>query len=157
MLWTIRFSNQKDRRGKETLTILSKAYFQQIFHNLFNFIFLVTGIPVWPLIDRLGALVNHPRDIWRINGLTGSRSPLLQFPTLGVMTKKQKINQKKKKYKSLSIYLNSKRRHEASDVELPIVQLHKKLLGIWDTISPWVLFSHGVWRKHELRRVHRNR
>ena len=68
--------------------------------------------------------IDCPRDMWRINGLTGSRSPLLQFPTLGAMTKKKererekkKKKKKKKKNKSLSIYLNSKRKHEASDVE----------------------------------------
>ena len=34
-----------------------------------------------------------------------------------------------KKYKSLSIYLKSKRRHEASDVELIIIQPFKKQIG----------------------------
>ena len=66
--------------------------------------------------------------MWRINGLIGSRSPLLQFLTLGVMT--NKVKKRKKKYKSWSIYLNSKRRHEGSDVELLIVQPLKKSLGI---------------------------
>ena len=44
----------------------------------------------------------------------------------------------------------------ASDVELLIVQLLKKLLGIGNTIPPRVLLSisHGVWGKHELRWVH---
>ena len=32
--------------------------------------------------------IDRPRDMWRTNGLTSNRSPLLQFPTLGVMTKK---------------------------------------------------------------------
>ena len=41
-----------------------------------------------------------------------------------------KVKKRKKKYKSWSIYLNSKRRHEGSDVELLIVQLLKKSLGI---------------------------
>ena len=68
--------------------------------------------------------INYPREMWRVNGLTGSRSPLLQFPILKVMTNKEK------KKKRLSIYLNSKRRHEASDVELLIDQPLKKPLGI---------------------------
>ena len=37
--------------------------------------------------------INRPRDIWRIIGLTGSRSPLLQFPTLEVMTNKKEIKE----------------------------------------------------------------
>ena len=47
----------------------------------------------------------------------------------------------------MSIYLNSKGRHEASNVELLIVQPLKKPLGIGNTIPPQVVFSfsHGVW------------
>ena len=63
--------------------------------------------------------------MWRANGLTGSRSPLLQFPTLKFMTNKEEEKKKKKKKqekkKRLSIYLNSKGRYKASDVELLIV------------------------------------
>ena len=32
--------------------------------------------------------IDHPRDMLMINGLTGSKSPLLQFPILGAMIKK---------------------------------------------------------------------
>ena len=94
--------------------------------------------------------INHPREVWRINGLTSSKSPLLQFSTLR--------SHEKKKEKRLSIYLNSKGRHEASNVELLIVQPLKKLLGIGNVAPPQVVLSisHGVWGKHELRRVHRN-
>ena len=58
----------------------------------------------------------------------------------------------------MSIYLNSKRRHEASDVELLIVQPLKKLLSIGNTTPPRVLSSinHGMWGKHQLRWVHQN-
>ena len=70
----------------------------------------------------------------------------------------KQIKKRQKKYKSLSIYLNSKRRHEASDVEFPIVQPLKKLLGIGNTTPPRVVFiiNHGVWAKHELRCIHQN-
>ena len=57
--------------------------------------------------------------------------------------RKKKIEKKKR----LSIYLNSKGRHEASNVELLIVQPLKKPLGIGNTTPPQVVFSfsHGVW------------
>ena len=70
--------------------------------------------------------------MWRVNGLIDSRSPLLQFPTLEVMTNKEE----KKKKKRLIIYLNSKGRHEASDVELLIIQPLKKLLHIGNATPP---------------------
>ena len=41
--------------------------------------------------------IDCPREMRRVNGLTGSRSPLLQFPTLEVMTKKEKKKRKKEK------------------------------------------------------------
>ena len=56
--------------------------------------------------------------MWRVNEHTDSRSPLLQFPTLEVMTNKE---EKKGEEKRLSIYLNSKGMHEVSDVKLLIV------------------------------------
>ena len=83
----------------------------------------VTGHDTFPSKAIHAISIDCPRDMWRINRLTGSRSPLLQFPTLGAMTKKKERERektkkkKKKKNKSLSIYLNSKRKHEASDVE----------------------------------------
>ena len=43
--------------------------------------------------------IDCPREMRRANGLTGSRSPLLQFPTLEVMTKKKKKKKEKKKKK----------------------------------------------------------
>ena len=39
--------------------------------------------------------IDCPREMQRANGLTGSRSPLLQFPTLEVMTKKEKKKKKR--------------------------------------------------------------
>ena len=99
--------------------------------------------------------IDHPRDMWMINRLTGSWSPILQFPTSRAKTKKK---EREKKNKSLSIYLNSKRRHKASDVELLIVQPLKKLLSIGNTTPPRVVFSisHGVWGKRELNKVPQN-
>ena len=78
--------------------------------------------------------INLPRNMWRINGLIGSKSSLLKFLTFGVMTHKEK--KREKKYKSLGIHLNSKKRYEASDVELLIVQPLKKPLSIGNTTPP---------------------
>ena len=85
-------------------------------------------------------------------------SPLLQFPTLEVMTKKEKKKKKRKKRERLGIYLNNKGMHKVSDVELLIVQLLKKLLGIRNATPSRVIFSisYEVWGKHELKRVHQN-
>ena len=38
--------------------------------------------------------IDRPRDMWRINGFTSSRSPLLQFLTIRVMTNKEKIERR---------------------------------------------------------------
>ena len=53
--------------------------------------------------------------------------PPLQFPILEVITKERERERERERE---SIYLNSKGRHEASDVELLIVQPLKKPLGI---------------------------
>ena len=82
--------------------------------------------------------IDRPRDMWRINGFTSSWSPLLQFLTLRVMTNKEK---REKKYKSLSIDLDSERRHEASKVELLVVQPLKELFGIGNNTPPRVVLS----------------
>ena len=68
--------------------------------------------------------------MWRIDRLTGNRSPLLQFPILVVTT----------------IYLDNERRHEASKVELLVVQPLKELLGIGNTTPSRVVLniSHGM-------------
>ena len=39
--------------------------------------------------------IDYPREVWRINGLINSRSPLLQFRTLEVMTNKERKKNKK--------------------------------------------------------------
>ena len=77
---------------------------------------------------------------------------------LEVMINQKKKKKKKKKKKILSIYLNNKGRHEVSDVELLIVLPFKKPFNIGKTTPPRVVLSicHGVWGKHELRRVHQN-
>ena len=84
--------------------------------------------------------IDCPRDMWRINGFTSSRSPLLQFLTLRVITNKEK---REKKYKSLSIDLDSERRHKASKVELLVVQPLKELFGIGNK-TPHELYSASV-------------
>ena len=35
--------------------------------------------------------IDCPREMWRVNGLTGSRSPLLQFPTLEVRSEERRV------------------------------------------------------------------
>ena len=74
--------------------------------------------------------INRLREMWRIDRLTGNRSPLLQFPILVVTT----------------IYLDNERRHEASKVELLVVQPLKELLGIGNTTPSRVVLniSHGM-------------
>jgi len=74
--------------------------------------------------------INCLREMWRIDGLTGNRSPLLQFPVLVVTT----------------ICLDSERRHEASKVELLVVQPLKELLDIGNTTPSRVVLSisHGM-------------
>ena len=58
----------------------------------------------------------------------------------------------------MSIYLNSKGRHKASNVKLLTVQPLKKLLRIGNAAPLLVVFSisHGVWGKHELKKVYQN-
>ena len=41
--------------------------------------------------------IDRPREIWRVNRLIGSRSPLLQFPTLEVMTNKETEKRRRRK------------------------------------------------------------
>ena len=69
-----------------------------------------------------------------------------------------KIKEKEKKKKRLSIYLSSKGRHEVGDVEFFIVQSIEESPGVRNATPPQVILSidHGVWGKHELRRIHRN-
>ena len=62
-----------------------------------------------------------------------------------------------KKMGRSSTYLNSKGGHEASIVELLIVQLLPKLVDIGHTRTPHGILSigHGEQGKHELRWIHR--
>ena len=41
--------------------------------------------------------IDHPRDIWRINGLTSSKSPLLQFPALVVSINQERRERRRTK------------------------------------------------------------
>ena len=78
--------------------------------------------------------IDGPRKVWRVNEHTSNKLLLLQVSTLKVMTNKVKEREKKKK--RLSIYLSSKGRHEAGDVELFIVQPHKKSPDVGNTTPP---------------------
>ena len=57
----------------------------------------VTGHDTFPSKAIHAISIDCPRDMWRINGLTGSRSPLLQFPTLGAMTKKKERERERRR------------------------------------------------------------
>ena len=61
-------------------------------------------------------VIDHPRKVWRVNKLTGSRLLLLQFSTIRSHDK-----HKEEKKKRVSTYPSSKGRHEAGDVKLLIV------------------------------------
>ena len=82
--------------------------------------------------------------------------PAIIFPLLKAMT--NKVKEKEKKKKRLSIYLSSKERHEAGDVEFLIIQTINELPDIGNATPPQVVLNigHGVWGKHELRRIHWN-
>ena len=57
----------------------------------------VTGCDTFPSKAIHAISIDCPRDMWRINGLTSSRSPLLQFPTLGAMTKEKERERERKR------------------------------------------------------------
>ena len=68
------------------------------------------------------------------------------------------LTTEEKKKKRLSIYLSSKGRHGAGDVEFLIVQSIKEPPGVGNTTPPQIILSigHGVWCKHKPWRIHRN-
>ena len=67
-----------------------------------------------------------------------------------------KVNEKEKKDKRSSIYLNSKGRHEVGDTKFLIVQSIKEPLNVGNATPPQVILSigYGVWGKLELQRIH---
>ena len=75
--------------------------------------------------------IDHPRKVWRVNKLTDSRLLLLQFSTIRSCDK-----HKEEKKKRASIYLSSKGRHEAGDVEFLIVQPLEKPPRVGNTTPP---------------------
>ena len=128
----------KERGQRDERTHRSSVGRERIAHDI-----RIAGHDTLPSKAIQAISIDRPRDMWRINGFTSNRSPLLQFLTLRVMTNKEK---REKKYKSLSIYLDSERRHEASKVELLVVQPLKELFGIGNNTPPRVVLSisHGV-------------
>ena len=82
--------------------------------------------------------------------------PATSFPLLEAMT--NKVKEKEKKKKRLSIYLSSKERHKTCDVEFLIIQSINELPNIRNATPSQVVLNigHGVWGKHELRRIHWN-
>ena len=93
-------------------------------------------------------------------GSSTASSSCYNFPLFEAMTNKvkEKEKKKKKKKKRLRIYLSSKGRHKAGDVEFLIIQSIKEPPDIGNAIPPRAVLSisHGVWGKHELWRIHRN-
>ena len=61
-------------------------------------------------------------------------SSCYNFPPLEVMT--NKVKEKEKEKKRLSIYLSNKGRHKAGNVKLLIVQSLKELPGVGNSILP---------------------
>lgn len=76
---------QKEKRQREERTHCLSLGRERIAHDI-----RITGHDTLPSKAIWVISIDHPRDMWRINGLTNSRSPLLQFPTLGVMANKEK-------------------------------------------------------------------
>ena len=68
------------------------------------------------------------KAIQAIGMCEGSMGSLVEVPLIKIphISSHDKQRKKEKKNKSLSIYLNSKRRYEMSDVELVIIQPFKK-------------------------------
>ena len=86
---------QKEKFGKERKekrTHRSSVGMERITHAI-----RITGHNTLSSKAIRALSIDCPREMWRVNGLTGSRSPLLQFPTLEVMTKKKKKKKKKKR------------------------------------------------------------
>lgn len=83
-------------------------------------------------------------------------SPPITIPHISSHDKPRE--KKETKNKSLNIYLNSERRHEASKVEPLVIEPHKEPFGIGNITPPYVVLniSHGVWGKHELKKVPQN-
>ena len=145
---------QKEKGQKEKRTHHLSVRKENIAHDI-----RITGHGTLSSKAIRAISIDHPREVWRINGLTSSRFRLLQFPTFEVIKKNNKIKLKgRRRRKRLSIYLNSKGRHKASNVELLTVQPLKKLLRIGNAAPPLVVFSisHEVWGNHELRKVYQN-
>ena len=82
--------------------------------------------------------IDRPRKMWRINWLIVSRLLLLQFPPLEGMT--NKVKEKEKKKKRLSIYLSSNGRHEVSDAKFLIVQAIKEPPSVGNATPSQVVF-----------------
>jgi len=79
--------SQKEKGQREERTHRSSVRREKIAHDI-----RIIGHNMLPNEAIQVISINRPRKMWRINGLAGRRSPLLQFPTLKVMT-----NQKEKR------------------------------------------------------------
>ena len=85
----------KQKKGqKEKRTHHSSVGKERIAHDI-----RITGHSMLPIKAIQAISIDHPREVWRINGLTGSRFLLLQFPTLEVIKKKirKKIKRRRRR------------------------------------------------------------
>ena len=85
---------QKEKGQREKRTHRSSVGKERIAHDI-----RITGHSTLLSKAIRTTSIDRPKEVRRINGLTSSRSPLLQFPTLEVMTnKKEGIGEKEIKH-----------------------------------------------------------
>ena len=72
---------REEKLGNKERTHCSSVGRERIAHDI-----RVVGHDTLPSKAIRAIGIDRPKDMWRINGLTDSRSPLSQFPALVVMT-----------------------------------------------------------------------
>ena len=111
--------NKKKKEQRERRTHHPGVWRKRVAHNI--------GITRHDMLSSKAiraVSVDCPKQMWRINWLTGNKLILLHFSTIRSHDKQGKGKGKKKK--RLSIYLSSKGRHKAGDAEFLIVQSIKE-------------------------------
>ena len=92
----------------------------------------ITGHDMLPSKAITTINIDCPRELWKVTELTNNRFLLLRFSTIRSHNKQCKGKREKKK--RLSIYLSSKGRYEAGDVELLIVHSLKNPPNVGNAI-----------------------
>ena len=103
--------------------------------------------------------IDHSRQMMSVDRNIGSRGNLVQVFCLNVtIFENAEEESKNEKRWEEGAYLDSKGGHEASIVELIIVQLLPNLIGINHAMPPQGILSigHGERGKHELQRIHKH-